>query len=151
MLIAAKSGQRKPGVFRNVSEQVSEDENAGPDLSNVAVCLHDGYLMVATDVALLEHILTKGPKVGPLATDRRYARVLRRIDEGSNEDTILRQFSDHGVDLGALYGFAARARFKTSPLCEDKWLRPSLLLWDLPRRGPRTQRTRTQRPRTQRT
>ena len=31
--------------------------------------------------------------------------MLRRIDEGSNEDTILRQFSDHGVDLGALYGF----------------------------------------------
>jgi hypothetical protein len=97
-------GSSNAWVFRNVGAEVSDDESLGPDLSNVAVCLHAGYLMVATDVTLLEHVLIKGPDVGPLATDGRYTRVRRRIDEGSGKDTILRQFSDDGVDLRVLYG-----------------------------------------------
>ncbi|MCG8584943.1 MAG: hypothetical protein MI757_09555, partial [Pirellulales bacterium] len=108
----------KAWVFRDTSDRSEDDdESFGPDMSKVAVCVHQGYLMVATDVELLSAVMSKKADTGSLAASTKFQKVSEYLDKLSDKNTILRQYANPSIDLRQLYEQlrAGRIQDATSP------------------------------------
>ena len=89
---------------QDVDGQAGTDDlaNLGPDLSNYAMCVAQGYLFIATDFQLIQKVL-QANQATRLAADQLYKSVIENLQEQAGDTMIHWQFDRSRPILRSIY------------------------------------------------